>query len=268
MPWFRALIALLLSIAALSSYPVVIGQMLAPPAALPSAPGLSAADRAALAAPFQELANGQEQRLLAHVAPVLSQAEWAQSITQAHAALPPGRVQSSRLLNWSQSAGTDGARLSGVYEHVYPAHVVRSETILLRTGPADRWRVEGLHLDAATKAELEVNRFRLENRPPIFYGALALVALTPIFMLLTALAVLFSKALKLRWLWVLASVVGFCTFTMDSVTGVFSVTPLSFLIFGAGATWSGSAFEPWILSWSVPFGALAYWLVRPGKRKA
>jgi hypothetical protein len=266
MPWFRAIIALILTVLVVGSYPAVISQMLARPTSLPSAPGISEDDRAALAAPFHELAAGQEQRLLEHTAPVLSQADWARAIHDAHAALPPGRVESMRLMNWDSAL--DGGRLAGVFEILYPAHVVRAQTDLAREGRAAPWRVVGLHLDVASKASLAGNRFTLHGKPPLFYAMLALVGLTPIFVLLTALDALFAKTVRLRWLWVFLSMLAFCELSMDTASGIFTFTPLSFLVFGAAATWSGSLFEPWILSWAIPVGALVYWILRPGRAKA
>jgi hypothetical protein len=63
-------------------------------------------------------------------------------------------------------------------------------------------------------------------------------------------------------------VIGIGTARVAPATDQFEFLPLSFQLFGASATWSGSAFDSWIIGASAPLGALLFWLTRPFQKKA
>jgi hypothetical protein len=264
MPWGRLIVALLVTALAVTGAGFAAAQLAGLYRVdLPSAPGLSQADAAALAQPFADLVGGADAQLLSRLAGDPDPAQAALQIDQMQALLPAAQPVSSRLVVWRMTQDSGGESLSGVHEYAFQDHVARVETTLTRTRSAEPWRVADFHLNVASRAELAHNEFTLAGKPPGFLAIVAGLAVNPLFILLTFLSALFWKGLKLRWLWLIAILIGVGTFSMNAASGAWSFNPLSFQLFGASALWSGSAFDPWVIGVSLPLGALAFWLTRP-----
>ncbi len=270
MPWGRILLALLVTGLALTGVGYVAAQLAGfYRVEAPSAPGLSQADAAALAAPFADLASGADARLLAQLPEDVDRTQAGQRIDEMQALLPGAAPTASRLVVWRKTQSPNGEGLSGVHEYAFPDHVARVDTALARANAAAPWRVEDLHLDVASRAELAQNQFTLAGKPARFIAVVAATIANPLFILATFLTALFWKGARLRWFWLIATLVGVGTLSMDGATGALAFNPQSVQLFGASAVWSGSAFEPWVFGVSAPLGALLFWLTRPfGRRRS
>ena len=86
---------------------------------------------------------------------------------------------------------------------------------------------------------------------------LALAAATPLFMLWTAMRVLQAPALEGRVLWALLCLGGVGTAWMDWTSGVTGFMPLSPRLMGFGLEKGPSPLAPWMVSLTIPVGALA-----------
>jgi len=139
---------------------------------------------------------------------------------------------------------------------------VRVQTGLFRTEAAQAWQIADFYVNVATLRELAANRPTLAGKSAAHIGFVAAAVAIALFIWVTALAVLFWRNLGRRWVWLLFVVLGLTTFRMSIATGDVSFQLISFQLFGAGAMWSGSAFDPWVVSVSAPFGAFAFWLHR------
>jgi hypothetical protein len=269
MPWGRLLLALLMTALVVTGVGFAAAQLTGLYRIdLPSAAGLNQADAAALSQPFTDLSTGADALLLARVSAESNRQQAAQQIDQMQALLPRGAPTSSRLLGWRVTRSSNGNFLSGVHEYQYPEHVARVETALARASDTEPWRVDGFHLNVASRAELAENRFTLAGKPPSFLGVVVGTIVNPVFMLVTFLTALFSRSVKVRWLWLIATMVGVGTFSMNGASGEWAFNPVSVQLFGASATWSGSAFDPWMFGVSLPLGALAFWLTRPFAKRS
>jgi len=260
MPWGRAILAVLATlfvVGGMSSL-VVMGAGVWRP---DFAAGLSSADRAALAAPYDAVSHGRDAELIASLVQTNDgiQAE----IDRIQTLLPPGEPTSSRLTSMRVSSGTDGNRLWAIHEYEYPAHVARVETTLYRATADQPWKVLGFNVNVVTREELAANTFDFASEPSGVKGVILASVIIPIFSLITFLVALFRPGLKPRWAWLLAIALGVGTIYANTGTNALSFLPISMQLFGAGATWSGSVFDGWVFSASTPFGAAAFWLFAP-----
>lgn len=269
MPWGRILVAVLVSAltlgGAVSTALMISGAV---QVNLPSTPGVASADAAALRSVFDDAAAGRDEALIQRLTEEADRQQAQAQIDRIQAMLPPAQPTSSRLVLFQTRVGTDGLGLTGVHEHVYPDHTVRAQTVLHRSDSEQPWRIVGFHVNVATKADLSANAFSLAGKSPGFIAFVAATVVCPIFMLATFLTALFWKNLPRRWLWLIATVIGVGKFIMNGATGAIGFAPISIQLLGSGATWSGSAFDAWLFSVSLPLGAVAFWVTRAlgGKR--
>ena len=118
-------------------------------------------------------------------------------------------------------------------------------------------------MNVLSRADVAANTFDFATEPPGVQGVIVAAVIIPLFSLLTFLAALFRPGLKGRWVWLIAVALGVGTIYADTGSNALSFLPFSVQLFGAGATWTGSAFDGWVFSASTPFGAAAFWLFAP-----
>lgn len=86
---------------------------------------------------------------------------------------------------------------------------------------------------------------------------LGLAALTPVFMIWTAIQVFRAPALQARLFWVLLCLGGVGTAWMDWTSGITGFMPTSVRLMGFGLEKGPSPLAPWMVSLTLPIGALA-----------
>lgn len=267
MPWGRAILAVLATVFVVGGMGslVALGTGKWKPD-FAGAPGLNPQDVAALSQPYDDVSQERDAAIIARIGAPTEQTQ--AEIDRIQALLPPGAPTSSRLTSFRVSTGTDGNRLWGIREYEYPGHVVRSETTLYRATASEPWAIEGFHVNVVTREELATRTFSFEAEPQGVQAVIVAAIVIPILSLITFLVALFRPGLKARWLWLLAIALGVGTIYANTGTDALSFLPLSVQLFGAGATWSGSAFDGWVFSASTPFGAAAFWLFAPRAKPA
>ncbi|MEZ5958303.1 MAG: hypothetical protein R3C27_13955 [Hyphomonadaceae bacterium] len=265
MPWGRAILAVLATlfvVGGMASLAVMGSGAMRPDFTA----GLNAADRVALAAPYDAISHERDAELITSL--VQSNAGTQAEVDRIQTLLPPGEPTSSRLTTFRVRTGTDGNQLWGIHEHEYPDHVVRAETTLYRVSAEQPWKVLGFHVNAVTRAELAANTFAFASEPSGVKGVIVAAMIIPLFSLITFLVALFRPGLKPRWVWLIAIALGVGTIYANTGTDALSFLPISVQLFGAGATWSGSMFDGWVFSASTPFGAAGFWLFAPKAKRA
>lgn len=89
---------------------------------------------------------------------------------------------------------------------------------------------------------------------------LFLAILVPLFTLYALILCIRTKIEKKKWLWVIFVLAGIASFSVDWTTGQWRIVPLSFQLLGAGA--SAPPYGPWVISVSLPLGAIIFLLKR------
>lgn len=264
MPWGRLLLGLAVTGLLIFAVVAVVRQITHGVEGLSTmqAPGLGDADRAALALPFEEVLAGRDAELLARLVAGLNAEQAQAQIDHIQSLVPQSSPPATRLLNWRMGMGTNGQWLIGLAEHTFDEHVGQSETQLSRANAQEPWRVAAFNINFVPKTEIPSAGVSFAGRPANYMAVVAAVMVIPALMLATFWAALFWKGLKPRWVWLLMVSLGFCTISLNTVTGAVSFAPISVLLFGASVTWTGSAFDPWVFSFALPLGALAFWLTR------
>jgi hypothetical protein len=220
---------------------------------------------------FDQVVAGDVAGLRARGTAELQGPEAEAAVKQLQALIPKAPPTSSRTLRWQvfTSFSGGGEQASIVREYTWPTHVALADTTLARPGAGQPWQVRGFNLRIATNAELEANRFTLTGRSPLHYLVLAGAVLSPLICLFGFITVLTAPKFKWKWAFAIFSLLAFVQFTLNWSTGAFNVQPISFQLLGAGFFSGGSAFDAWMLSFSLPIGAaVAIWRARKAREDA
>jgi hypothetical protein len=150
-------------------------------------------------------------------------------------------------------------------ESDYDDTYVVMSVVLRRVDEADR-RIFGLHAQVLPASIEALNDFSLWDMGFAQYGVLfgmVAVAITTV----SALREWFRRrrALSRRWWWLLAILVGAFKIAVNWKTGAVVVEVLQIQLFSLSAT--RTPVSPWILSFSIPAGAIAFLInARRGRR--
>ncbi len=108
-----------------------------------------------------------------------------------------------------------------------------------------------------TKTDEAAQAFWAPGRTAGQWLFLGLAAATPVFMLWTGVRVLRAPVLEGRLFWALACLAGMGTLWMDWTSGTTGFLPSSLRLMGFGLEKGPSPLSPWMVSLTLPIGALA-----------
>jgi len=142
---------------------------------------------------------------------------------------------------------------------------------LHRASAAEPWKAQGFHVRVFAPAELAVNAFAAKGKTPVHFLFLLATIAAPLSMIAALVKVVRRKGLKRKWLWGILAFLGAVTVQMNWTTGQIFVGWLSIQLIGAGMTSAAPGIAPWMLAFTLPFGAVliltGFW-ANPARSKA
>ncbi len=179
--------------------------------------------------------------------------------------IPEEQPDSIERLHWGFEQSTDLRRITSIDQYAYQDLFLIVVTTLKMDEPSG-YTIENLSIRKVAAEEARVNEFTL-GKPPgqlAFFGALIM---SVVVMVATVVAVLRTRSLKRKWLWMIICLVGAPVFIMNWTTGEWAVESAAGLI-NAGVSRGLSPAEPWIMQFHIPIGALvALWIVSRQRRR-
>lgn len=127
---------------------------------------------------------------------------------------------------------------------------------LYRATAKDPWKVRAFAVNAVRAADIEANAFKVDGKPLGQLAFLGGMVLSPVLMIAAFVRVLGHEGLRQRWLWGLLCFAGAITFHMNWTTGAFEINWLTIQLIGLGVTNPAPGLAPWILTLTLPLGAL------------
>lgn len=243
---------------------VLVGLVLAA-CSLAKAPS-GAADAAHLT--YVQLRDGQDAALYARGTPELRATPPA-TLAQVRSMIPREEPLSSKTVAWTVISATDMQRASIQQEYVYRGGVVETYAVLVRKDSSAPWEVYGFHVDRVTNAQIRANAFTLADKRPRQYLFLLWAAASPLLMIAALVSVVRCRGLRRKWLWGILAFAGLGAFHMNWTTGQITVQIVSIQLIGAGVTRTLSVVAPWIVSATIPIGAVVVlWRTRVQKTGA
>jgi hypothetical protein len=209
--------------------------------------------RAYLALFTRDRSDSAAARLL----PQLASQAAKQELAKIAALLKDQRFDSSTVI---------GARVNSIngVRHVnlsYELHSAMGWSVanVATVDSANTWFVEGVSANRIARPLEDEARFTLAGKPPRQYAWLLISILCLVASLGVAVFIATRRDMPKRWRWVLVSLLGLGSFSLNWNTGV-TVTNLVAVRIGAAAFARAAPVVPWIITFSLPVGALSAFL--------
>lgn len=126
--------------------------------------------------------------------------------------------------------------------------------------------ITGLNVYPRTQSLEQENRFNIFGKQSTQYLILAGAIGAALVSLYALIACIRTKPLRRKWLWILFIVLGVGRFAVNWTSGEWSIVPISVQLLGAGAT--AAPYGPWIVSCSIPLGAIVFLFWRRRRARA
>jgi len=218
---------------------------------------LDPAQEAATRAVFDQIKRRDFASVEARLSPRLRNAVTDTRLQVQAALIPEQEPQAVKLVSFNTAGAPDGRQTSVVQEYLYPDRLLVVSTAV-REQAGQTPQILGFDVQAVGRAALAVGRFSLAGKSTIQYFLLGLAVLIPL-LLICALGVLARDAkARFKWLWTPIILIGFMRLSVNWATGAVLFQPISVVLFGASVIRGPLDVSPWVVSISLPLGALVY----------
>jgi hypothetical protein len=169
--------------------------------------------------------------------------------------IPPGTPTSVKLVGaYSFSSPTVGTTLNLTYEYQFGEQFL---LVNLQTKTKDSaMTIVGFRVQPLSKSLEAQNRFTLANKSALQYTVLVAAIGATIFTLFALFVCMRTKMERRKWLWILFILFGFGKIVVNWTTGQWDFTIFAAQLFSASA--GAAFFGPWIVSVSLPVGAVLF----------
>jgi hypothetical protein len=177
---------------------------------------------------------------------------------QAQAAVIPDQPPLLVKLAGFQSAKVGpGRRTSTSREYFYSDRLLVVTTVI-GEAPGQPPQVLGFNIQPFARTALAVGRFDLTGKSSIQYFLLGLAVAIPLLLVLALALLARDRMTRWKWAWTLLILIGFMRLSVNWTTGALLFQPLALLLLGAAVERGPLDVSPWIVSISLPVGALIY----------
>jgi len=172
------------------------------------------------------------------------------------AMIPVGEPRSVKVVgvlnSHNQQTGTTSLDLT--FEYEFP-----EKWMLMYVGTKEQNGtkvITGITVNTLIQSLEERNRFSLIGKQPVHYVVLACTISALLLTLYALIVCIRTKNLRRKWLWILFILIGVGHFAVNWTSGESGVNLLFVQLLSAGM--ASSYFGPWILSFSIPLGAIIF----------
>lgn len=125
----------------------------------------------------------------------------------------------------------------------------------------DKYEVIGLNVYQTEMSQKEIHAFNLSNKSLLHYLVLVMAVAVPVFILISTYFCIRTPIQKRKWLWVIFILLGVSAIQINWTTGQYAIQLISAHLLGAAAV-AASPHAPWVISASIPLGAILFWVKR------
>ena len=206
---------------------------------------------------YDAVRHNDQATLDARFAPVLKTPAAQAQFARIRSRICPGEPRAATVIG-QEVTTVEGRGKDAIVsvEYDYGDRVALVQTRLAMPQGAKAWQVRNMNVQTATAKALAANDFTLADKTTGQYGFLLYAIAAPLLMLAALIKVAATPGLRWKWLWALVALFGLFQFKLNWTSGLVTANWLSVQLIGAGF-WSGtSRFAPWIISATLPVGAL------------
>jgi hypothetical protein len=174
---------------------------------------------------------------------------------------PSGELLSTELVG-SQVKVING-NWSGKFsfEYQFSGGWVLASVILKKTD--GNLSVIGLNVYPIETSLKDSAKFTFFGKSVLHYLIIVSAVLAALFVLTSTYFCIRTPIPKRKWLWVVFVLTGVGSLSINWSTGQLGVWPLNIKLFSASAV-SAGPYAPWVISVSIPLGAIIFWFKRKG----
>ncbi|CAN7276874.1 hypothetical protein [Duganella sp. Dugasp56] len=175
------------------------------------------------------------------------------------AALLPAKMPTSVKLVGSQTMRADGATtVNSTFEYNFDGTwMIASVAVREKNGVST---IAGMSVYPLRQSLESLNRFTLSGKSAIQYTVLAASLIAVLVTLYALVACIRTRLSGRKWPWILFILAGFGKIAVNWTTGAWEMAPLTVQLFSASA--AAQIYGPWIVSASIPVGAICFLLRR------
>ncbi len=130
-----------------------------------------------------------------------------------------------------------------------------------REFPSSAPQIIGMRAQPLAASLQEINALSFKNARTQHYVFIGSAMAIPLFIVTTLIVCARTPNLPRKWLWMIFILLGLTSSSLNWTTGEISFSPISLHLLGVSA-FAASIYSPWIVSVSLPVGALAFWFKR------
>lgn len=212
---------------------------------------------------LDDLARGDANPVRSRLVPEAHTPDLDANMAKLLEQIPKARPSRVRLVGYRSNHIIGGpTRYLLTFESFYPQGNLLTGVTIRSADDGNGFRLEGVNVQKLAAPLDVMNAFTLRGKSRLHYVFLAL-ALLALGITATAM-VAWARAGRIprRWLWMAAILLGLGKIGVQWTTGALIAQPLSLQLFSVAAVKEGP-FGPWLFSVSIPFGAIAFLIVRP-----
>lgn len=212
---------------------------------------------------LEDVRTGNFAPVQAAIDPTFSQSMTQAVYTAMRGTFGPKPVKSVTLMNASflKLAATQGSGptiRTVLFEYDMGDHFVVANVSVEDLGK--RTQIEGIHVQSMTSSVEQANAFSFSGKNFLFYVFFALVLLIPIFTIATEIICWRTPIPRHKWLWRIFVLLGIVGLNLNWTTG--DIHLLLLRIDLLGASYSQQPYGPLIVEFSLPIGAILFWIRR------
>ena len=174
------------------------------------------------------------------------------------AVIPKQDPLSVKVIGARSFRDSDRYEINLGFEYQFPTNWIVINVATRKKGGATT--IIGFHVYRCSDSLENINKFTLKNKGPAQYGMLALAVAVPIFISCALVICLCTKMTGKKWLWVILILIGAGKISVNWTTGAMGFSLIFIQLFGASAV--AQPYTAWIVSVSVPVGAIVFLLKR------
>ncbi|MBK9989586.1 MAG: hypothetical protein IPP19_02320 [Verrucomicrobia bacterium] len=209
---------------------------------------------------IQRLIDGDTTTLSQELHPSLRSGNELTQINQMRTLIPAGSPNVTNLVGYNLFKTADIRRYNLTYQFGYG-----SKWVLINAAwnelPDGNRQIVGMSVYPLPEPLQQTHAFTFKRARLLHYAFLTAAILLPIFSILTLIVCIRTKLARRKWLWIVFILFGLGQLSLNWTTGQLGLSLLSFQLFSGGAMTS-SIYSPWIVSVSLPVGAVLFWIFR------
>jgi hypothetical protein len=178
--------------------------------------------------------------------------------------IPPQAPISMKLVGANTLRTPSIYKTNYTFEYQYPDRWLLINVATLKKGGV--LTIVGFNVRKLPDSLENINRFTLAGKQPLQYAVLVAAVLIPLFCIYVLVLCAQTPIPKRKWLWIIFILLGFFTFSINWTTGQWGLSPISFQLLGVACT--QPLYGAWIVSISLPVGAIVFLTKRKGFLKA